>query len=63
MTLNSKNNHANEISVHKLVKNEVLHEIVGIFCQKLKIKMVDGSHEFMQISISRREKVYHVIAV
>ena len=25
--------------------------------------MVDGSHEFMQISMSRREKVYHVIAV
>ena len=23
--------------------------------------MVDGTHEFMQISISRREKVYHVI--
>ena len=38
MTLNSKNNHANEISVLKLVKNEVLHKIVGIFCQKLKIQ-------------------------
>ena len=25
--------------------------------------MADGSHGFMQISISRREKVYHVIAV
>ena len=33
MTLNSKNNHANEISVPKLVKIEVLHKIVGIFCQ------------------------------
>ena len=40
MTLNNKNNHANEISVGllKLVKNEVLHKIVGIFSQKLKIQ-------------------------
>ena len=38
MTLNSKNNHANEISVRKLVKNEVLHKIVGILYQKLKIQ-------------------------
>ena len=38
MTLNSENNHANEISAHKLVKNEVLHKIVGIFCQKLKFQ-------------------------
>ena len=38
MTLNNKNNHANGISVLKLVKNEVLHKIVGIFCQKLKIQ-------------------------
>ena len=38
MTLKSKNNHANEISVFKLVKNEVLHKIVGIFRQELKIQ-------------------------
>ena len=38
MTLNRKNNHANGISVLELVKNEVLHKIVGIFCQKLKIQ-------------------------
>ena len=49
MILNRKNNHANGISVLKLVKNEVLHKILGIFYQK--IKMADGSHEFMQISI------------
>ena len=59
MTLNRKNNHANGISVLRLVKNEVLHKILRISCQKLKIQ--DGRR--MQISISRREKVYHVIAV
>ena len=36
MTLNRKNNHTNGFSVFKLVKNEVLHEILGLFCQKLK---------------------------
>ena len=43
MTLNRKNNHANGISVFKLVKNEVSHTILGIFCQKLKIQ--DGQRE------------------
>ena len=38
MTLNSKNNHTNRICVFKLVKNNVLHEILGLFCQKLKIQ-------------------------
>ena len=38
MTLNCKNNHTNGISVFKLVKNEVLHEILGLFCQKVKIQ-------------------------
>ena len=38
MTLNRKNYHTNGISVFKLVKNEVLHEILGFFCQKLKIQ-------------------------
>ena len=38
MTLNGKNNHANWISVLKLVKNEVLHKIIGILCKKLKIQ-------------------------
>ncbi len=33
MTMNLKNNHTNEISVFKLVKNEVLHKIPGLFCQ------------------------------
>ena len=35
MMLNHKKNH---ISVFKLVKNEVLHKILGLFCQKLKIQ-------------------------
>ena len=38
MTLNRKNNHTNGISVLKLVENEVLHKILGIFCQKVKIQ-------------------------
>ena len=37
MTLNRKNNHTNGISVFKLVKNEVLHEIVGLLCQNIII--------------------------
>ena len=32
MTLNCKHNQTNEISVFKLVKNEVLHKILGLFC-------------------------------
>ena len=38
MTLNRENNYTNGISVPKLVQNEVLHKILGIVCQKLKIK-------------------------
>ena len=39
MTLKRKNNHSNEVSVHiKLVKNEVLHTILGLSCEKLKIQ-------------------------
>ena len=38
MALNRKNKHANGISVLKLVKNEVLQIIIGIFCQKFKIQ-------------------------
>ena len=38
MTLNHKNNNFNEGSVFKLVKNEILHGILGLFCQKLKIQ-------------------------
>ena len=38
MTLNHENNHANVISVLKLVKNEVLHKILVIVSQKLKIQ-------------------------
>ena len=38
MILNRKNNHTNGISVSKLVKNEILHEILGLLRQKIKIQ-------------------------
>ena len=38
MTLKRKNNNFTEFSVFKLVKNEILHKILGLFCQKLKIQ-------------------------
>ena len=37
MTLNYKNNHTNDIKVFKLGKNEVLHKILGLLCQKFKM--------------------------
>ena len=43
MTLKSKNNHTNGINVFKLVKNEVLHEILGLLCQNIKIQ--DGRRQ------------------
>ena len=44
MTLNRKNNHTNGISVFKLVKNEILHEILGLLWQNIKIQDGIGSH-------------------
>ena len=38
MTLKRKNNHSNEISVFKLGENKVLHKILGLLCQKIKIQ-------------------------
>ena len=38
MTLKRKNNHSTEFSVFKLVENEILHKILGPFCQKFKIQ-------------------------
>ena len=38
MTLNCKHNHTDKISVFKLVKNLVLHEIIGLLCQNIKIQ-------------------------
>ena len=38
MTLKRKNNHCTEFSVFKLVENEILHKILGLFCQKLEIQ-------------------------
>ena len=36
--IDGKINHSNKISVFKLVKNEVLDNILGLFFQKLKIQ-------------------------
>ena len=45
MTLKRKNNHSTEFSVFKLGENEILHKILGLFCQKLKIQDGrDGNH-------------------
>ena len=38
VTWKRKNNHSNEFSVFKLVKNKVLHKILGLSCEKLKIQ-------------------------
>ena len=38
MTLKHTNNYSTEFSVFKLVKNEIFHKILGLFCQKLKIE-------------------------
>ena len=38
MTLKRKITHSNVISVPELVKNELLHQILGLLCQKLKNK-------------------------
>ena len=45
MTLKRKNNHFNEFSVFKLVENEVLHKILWLPCEKIKIQDGrDGNH-------------------
>ena len=38
MPLKRKNNHSTEFSVFKLFENEILHKIIGLFCQKFKIQ-------------------------
>ena len=38
MTLNCKHNYTNGISIFELVKNQVLHEIVGLLYQNIKIQ-------------------------
>ena len=40
--LNRKINHTNQIGVFKLFKNEVLHEILGLLCQNIKIQDLGG---------------------
>ena len=45
MTFKRKNNDSTEFSVLKLVENEILHKIPGLFCQKLKNQDgLDGNH-------------------
>ena len=51
MTLNHKNNHTDGIIVFKLVKNEILHKILGLFCQKLKIQ--DGRWRPFRINANK----------
>ena len=38
MTFERKNNNSNDISVLKLVESEVLHNILGLLCQKFQIQ-------------------------
>ena len=54
MTFNRKNNHFNVISVFKLVKNEELYEILGLFCQKLTIQ--DGRRRPFWIDAKKHMK-------
>ena len=44
MTLKRKNNNSNEFSVFKLFENEVLHNILWLFCEKLKIQNGHGGN-------------------
>ena len=45
MTLKRQNNHSTEFSVSKLVESVILHKILGLFCQNLKIQDGrDGNH-------------------
>ena len=45
MTLKRKNNHSNEFSVFKLVENDILHKLIWLSCEKLKIQDGrDGNH-------------------
>ena len=47
-------NHSNEFSVLKLVKNEVLHEALGLILQKLKIQ--DGPRRPFWIYANKHTK-------
>ena len=38
MTFKRKKNRSTEFSVFKLGKNEIIHKILGLFCQTLKIQ-------------------------
>ena len=38
MALKRKNNYSIEFSLFKLIENEILHKILRLFCQKLKIQ-------------------------
>ena len=54
MTFNLKNNHTNEIGVFKLFKKEVLHKILLLIWQKLKIQ--DGRQQQFWINANKHIK-------
>ena len=53
ITLKRKNNHSNVISVPKLVKNEVLHQILRLLFKKLKIQ--DGRRRQFWIYANKKK--------
>ena len=55
-TLKRKNKHFNVISVPKLVKNEVLHQILRLLFKKLKIQ--DGRRRPFWIQANKKN-MYH----
>ena len=60
MTFNLKNNHTNEIYVFKLVKNEVLHKILGLICQKIKIQDGRGQTFLIYTNKHIKEKKWNI---
>ena len=56
MTFNHKNNHTNAIGVYKSVKNEILHKILGLICQKLQIQDGRGLPSWIYANKHIKEK-------
>ena len=58
--LKRKNNHSTEFSVLKLGENEILHKILGLFCQKLKNQDVcDCNHLGFDLWMTLNRKNNH----
>ena len=57
MTLKRKNNHSKEIIVFRLIKNEVLHKILGFFGKKFK--MADENHLGFDLKMNWNHKNSH----